>query len=176
MSLHAGHWELDSASADFMEPGSKKAEPIDGLEPVYPQRLSSRITSALPMYTRPPCCRSAMAYFMFHADAVPVVVCRTPLKAKAIPKLVAKALSAVEALPGADDMDILPEQISAQHSLMPWRQVQTSHLVKQHACQESHEAVGCVSESSTTHHESVDTAAAVGCLQSAQVWMVHENV
>ena len=48
---------------------------------------------------------------------------RTPLKAKAIPKLVAKALSALDALPGAEDMDIIPEAICAHYSLMPWHQV-----------------------------------------------------
>lgn len=49
---------------------------------------------------------------------------RTPLKAKAIPRLVAKALAALDALPDADDPEILLEDIRAQHSLMPWRQVQ----------------------------------------------------
>ena len=34
----AGHWELDTATTEFLEPGSKKAEPADGPEPVYAQR------------------------------------------------------------------------------------------------------------------------------------------
>ena len=50
---------------------------------------------------------------------------RTPLKAKAIPRLVAKALAALDALPEADDPEILPEDIRAQHGLMPWRQVRS---------------------------------------------------
>ena len=48
---------------------------------------------------------------------------RTPLKAKAIPRLVAKALTALDVLPDADDPEIIPEDIRAQHGLMPWRQV-----------------------------------------------------
>ena len=36
----AGHWELDQASTEFLEPTSKKAEPTDGLEPVYPQKCA----------------------------------------------------------------------------------------------------------------------------------------
>ena len=34
----AGHWELDTATTEFLEPGSKRAEPADGPEPVYAQR------------------------------------------------------------------------------------------------------------------------------------------
>ena len=34
----AGHWELDTATVEFLEPGSKRAEPADGPEPVYAQR------------------------------------------------------------------------------------------------------------------------------------------
>ena len=40
--MTAGHWELDTASADFLELGSKKAEPCDGLEPVYPQKCATQ--------------------------------------------------------------------------------------------------------------------------------------
>lgn len=50
-------------------------------------------------------------------------LCRAPLKAKAIPKLVAKALSALDPLPGAEDMDIIPEAICTHYNLMPWHQV-----------------------------------------------------
>ena len=48
---------------------------------------------------------------------------RSPLKSKSIPKLVAKALSALDALPGAADMEILPEQVCQERNLMPWCQV-----------------------------------------------------
>ncbi len=41
-SVTAGRWELDSASAEFLELGSKKAEPSDGLEPVYPQKYATQ--------------------------------------------------------------------------------------------------------------------------------------
>ena len=56
---------------------------------------------------------------------------RTPLKAKAIPKLVAKALSALDTLPGAEDMDIIPEAICTHYNLMPWHQASQSMPCKE---------------------------------------------
>ena len=41
LRLGAGHWELDNASAEFLELGAKKAEPSQGLEPVYPQKCAA---------------------------------------------------------------------------------------------------------------------------------------
>lgn len=33
-----GHWELDAATAEFLEPTAKKAAAPEGLVPVYSQR------------------------------------------------------------------------------------------------------------------------------------------
>ena len=54
-SVCAGHWELETAGAEFLEPGSKRAEPPDGLEPVYPQRCAFHfmLTNSL-AFTNPP--------------------------------------------------------------------------------------------------------------------------
>lgn len=41
LQLGTGHWELDNASAEFLELGAKKAERPEGLEPVYPQKCAA---------------------------------------------------------------------------------------------------------------------------------------
>ena len=137
-SATAGKWELDSASAEFLEPASKKAEAPDGLEPVYPQKCAtqsqSRSTFCL-LAHRPAVAKCVLKSYLetigraLHNRRP---TCRSPLKSKSIPKLVAKALSALDTLPGAADMDILPEQIRAERNLTPWCQVwqRQAHISK----------------------------------------------
>ena len=48
---------------------------------------------------------------------------RAPLKKGDMPKLVAKALTLLEAAGSLEDLDILPESVRQEHNLMPWLQV-----------------------------------------------------
>lgn len=56
------------------------------------------------------------------------MLCRTPLKKGDMPKLVAKALIFLEAAGAMNEMDILPDSVRQEHSLMPWLQVGCMHL------------------------------------------------
>lgn len=52
--------------------------------------------------------------------------CRTPLKKSDVPKLMAKALTILEAASAdAHNVDILPESLRKQHNLMDWLQVRS---------------------------------------------------
>ena len=73
---------------------------------------------------------------MLHNADTAKTCCRSRLKSKSISKLVAKALGALDALPGAADMEIIPEHICAERSLMPWCQVQQCSLPRP-ACLQS---------------------------------------
>jgi hypothetical protein len=48
---------------------------------------------------------------------------RAPLKKGDMPKLVAKALTILEAAGSLEDLDILPESVRQEQNLMPWLQV-----------------------------------------------------
>ncbi|EIE26488.1 P-loop containing nucleoside triphosphate hydrolase protein [Coccomyxa subellipsoidea C-169] len=57
---------------------------------------------------------------------VPVYSQRAPLKKGDMPKLVSKALTILETAGAVNDMDILPEPVREEHSLMPWLQAMRS--------------------------------------------------
>lgn len=89
LRAHAdGVWELESNSAQFLEPGSRAAAAPAGPVPVYPQR--------------------------------------TPLKKGALPKLLPKALAALER---AEADDPLPDDLRQRNGFMSWHQVPTPERV-----------------------------------------------